>query len=861
MPLLEREAQLASLLQYADDARRGDGRLVLVAGEPGIGKSALVEGLQGELPDAHWLWGACDGMFTPRPLAPLHDIAEQVGGDLLEVTRSDGPRETLFGEVLRHLGRVDRLTVVVVEDVHWADEATLDLLRVLARRVRHAPVLVVVTYRDDGLGASEPLRVVLGELVSHRSTRRVGVPPLSAEAVASLSAESGVPADELYRLTGGNPFFVREVLRAGTQDVPPSARDAVLARIAPLSAEARRVVESAALIGARVEPALLAVASPGSGPAVDELVDAGMMISEGAVLRFPHELMRVAVAHEVPAHRARSVHAAVLHGLIAGGCTDGARLAHHAEGAGDGEAVVGWASRAAAQAAAVGSHREAALQYERALRFGETAEPAVVADLCDALSHEQSLVDRWEDAALVAQRALGLWREGGDDVRESATLRFLSKVMWRLNRSQESHEYAEAALACVRHLGATPAVAAAYADLAAAKYHAWDKDAAMELTRESVRLAETLGLPGVLSDALNTQACVLGDVGGDWFAPMRRALDVAVASGLDDQAGRAYANLHTMLALSRRFAECDHYYREGSEYCEKHDIATYGTCLRSGQAEVLLETGLWDEALALSRRMLDNASISPANRLTPTLTIGRILGRRGDPHGLSLLDEAVAAADEAGWLVETLSARAETRWLAGDVDGAVLDLERVAGTGPQIDAWHRGLVATWQRRLAAPVDVALDGLPEPHRLSVGGDHEGAAREWDRLFSPFEAALALYDAGTEESLREALRRFESLGADAAAAVTRREMRRIGVRSVPTGARPTTRSNPAGLTPRELEVLALVCDALTNDEIADRLVISAKTVDHHVSSVLGKLGVRTRQAAATEAARLGLAPAPA
>src|SRR5258705_1031380 len=220
MQLLERETPLASLLEYAGEARRGEGRLVLVAGEAGVGKSALVEQLQRDVPDARWSWGACDGLFTPRPLGPLFDIAAETGGELLELCRTPATREELFDALLRRLLEPE-LDVVVVEDVHWADEATIDLLRFLGRRLRHAAALLIVTYRDDVLTATDPLRLALGELATQRSTRRVGLAPLSAEAVPVLAGGTGLEADEMHRLTGGKPFYITQVVRARAKHRQP----------------------------------------------------------------------------------------------------------------------------------------------------------------------------------------------------------------------------------------------------------------------------------------------------------------------------------------------------------------------------------------------------------------------------------------------------------------------------------------------------------------------------------------------------------------------------------------------------------------------------------------------------------------
>jgi predicted ATPase len=184
--LLERETQLAALVGYAEEARKARGRLVLVAGEAGAGKSALVERLQQDLPGESWCWGACDGLATPRPLGPLFDIAREIGGELLELCRADAPREQLFGALLRQVSEPGELHVVVMEDLHWADEATTDLLRFLSRRIRDAPVLLIATYRDEGVNAGHPLQAVLGDLASQRSVRRISLPMLSPRAVQIL---------------------------------------------------------------------------------------------------------------------------------------------------------------------------------------------------------------------------------------------------------------------------------------------------------------------------------------------------------------------------------------------------------------------------------------------------------------------------------------------------------------------------------------------------------------------------------------------------------------------------------------------------------------------------------------------------
>jgi predicted ATPase len=318
MPVLERDHVLASLSQYADEAAYGEGRLVLVSGEAGAGKSTLLEEFTRTRPDLRWLRGGCDGLSTPRPLGPLFDVAAQLGGDLAAAGAGGASREALFSLLLEQLRAPG--TVLVLEDLHWADESTLDLVLFLSRRVRDVPALLVATYRDEALEPEHPLRLVLGDLATERTTRRVSLPPLSQAAVAVLAAGQDLAPSEVYRLTGGNPFLVTEVVQAPRGNIPHSVRDAVLARVGRLSTEARHAVHAAALIGARVEPELLAETTSAGAGVIDELVSCRVLVSDAAHLRFRHELTRLAVEAEVPAHRRRTVHVRVLAALRKAGC-------------------------------------------------------------------------------------------------------------------------------------------------------------------------------------------------------------------------------------------------------------------------------------------------------------------------------------------------------------------------------------------------------------------------------------------------------------------------------------------------------------------------------------------------------------
>jgi DNA-binding CsgD family transcriptional regulator/tetratricopeptide (TPR) repeat protein len=845
MRLIERESPLAALYQYADEASQGNGRLVLISGEAGVGKSVLLEEFAQGLADARWLWAACDGLFTPAALGPLLDIANQLNGELLRLCRAEARRDQLYGALLRQLGDLESLTVLAIEDVHWADEATLDLLSYLGRRIQHLQVLLLVAYRDDALAVDDPLRLTLGTLASQRATRRLGLATLSVGGVRILAHGSGIDAAELHQLTAGNPFFVTEVVQAGRDALPASVRDAVLARTRTLNAQARDALEVAALLGSRMQSELLVT-----------LID-DPLIKDGDDLRFGHEIARVAIEAAIPPYRKAAIHTKILDALLSSGSDDDARLAFHAEGAGRTDLVLWYGSRAGRRASELWAHREAAAQYARALRSASDSEIRTRAELSDALAHELALLDRWEESAKMRSAALQLWREAQDPGRQSRSMREFSKALWRLCRGPECIQAAEAALALAEPLGPSLELAQAYESLAYRRMRRGRHSEAIALAREARKIAEQFGLSNVMSDALVAEAYVVRVTGGNWTVPMQAALEAALSGDHEEEAGRVFALMYLMYSTDLRHAEGEQCYTEAVAYCEEHDIGTFAVCLQGERTAYLEKIGRWEECVSLAHGLLYRYTLSPWNRLKPLCSMAKVMARRGQEGFWPYLNEATESAIRLGepdWIVPAGMARTEAYWLEGHLDAAISELNRVREVSAGLPVAQRGWVALWNRRLTG----ATDGIDlEPFASQAAGNAPHAAELWDRLGYRYEAALALLDTKDEALLRESLTRLTDLGAYAATRLVRRTMRDLGMRSIPTGARTPARTHPRGLTKREQEILELLSDGQSNEEIAATLFISVRTVEHHVSAILSKLRASTRKGAAKEAIKLGLA----
>ena len=408
-----------------------------------------------------------------------------------------------------------------------------------------------------------------------------------------------------------------------------------------------------------------------------------------------------------------------------------------------------YAPAAARRAAALGAHREAAAQFERALRFSGGLDPAAAAGLYDGLAAELGLLDRWQDAADALEQALGRWRQAGDRRREGATLRTLSRTMWRLCRGQEALAAAEAAVSLLEPLGPSAELAWAYVNLGSRRMDDGQYEVAVGLTRRAEAIAESLGVPEVLSEALNTQGCALADLGGEWTGPLQRALEIAVAEGLQEQAGRAFANLHVLYCSELRFTEAEPYFADGVAYCDEHDIGTFGICLRGEHTATLENAGPVGRVGRAEPGAAHPEPGLPGQPDQPADQPGHDPGppRRARRAGTSRRGDAVRGRDRPSrqHILRVRLARAEACWLQGQDADARREAELADDVSAGSDAWERGSIAVWLRRTGS-VRPPRGELAEPYRQQVAGDWEQAASLWTQLGCRYEAALALLGSG-------------------------------------------------------------------------------------------------------------------
>ncbi len=856
MLLVERDSELAALTDAVRLAATGSGSVVLVSGEAGIGKSSLVAELRRALPpDGRLLMGHCDDLATPRLLGPIRDLAGSVGAELSRALRG-GDRDQLLTALRNELAWPGHATVLAIEDVHWADDATLDALRFLARRMADLPAVLLLTYREDEVDATHPLRALLAVVAGIPDVRRMPLRPLSPAAVRELAQPTRADPEAVFALTGGNPFFVHEVLASDlVGHVPSSVVDLVLARLRRLDEPAREAVEQLSVITSTIDRALVDRLVPGGFGSLARAEGLGLLEVTPHRVSFRHELTRRAVVDALPAVRRTHLNAAALAALESDPAADLAQLVHHATEAGDVAAIVRHGPAAARLASAGGAHREAAAHLRLLLTHRAAFSPAEVADLLEASAVECYTVGDQGRSALTDQtEAVALRRSLGDPVKLGAGLRWLSRISWWCGDRAGADSSGDEAVAVLERAGDPRELALALSNTSQLAMLAERIPEAVTAAEGAIALAREVGDPSVVSHALNNLGTAL------WKADpvegrtmLERSLQVALDEGLSEHATRAYCNLVWQLLWDLDIRGAADHVGPGIAHAEQAEHVVFWKYLHVEKGMIALAEARWEDAADAARRGLD--ATRPI-RCAALQVLGRVSLRTGRPAD-DEIDEAWSLARELRELQRTGPAAGlvcEAAWLRGDLATIRSVAEQMYAEAERLGSRvFRAEHGYWLTVAGGCADLA--DVDHPYAALARGDWAGAAQAWAEAGYPYEQAMALAHADRPEVLLDALARLDALGAEPLARKVRQRLRDLGVTGVPRGPQTTTRSNPAGLTARQLDVLGLLSQGLPNAAIADELVLSVRTVDHHVAAVLQKLGARSRDEAVAHAAERG------
>jgi DNA-binding winged helix-turn-helix (wHTH) protein/tetratricopeptide (TPR) repeat protein len=776
--LVERDTELVELvtaLGRAVSERRGS--VVLVSGEAGVGKSALVRAfLDVAEADAVVLLGGCDDMITPRVLGPVRDMAALAGDDLADTLAAGAEQGDLIGAFLGVLAR--QPTVVVVEDLHWADDATIDVVRALSRQARRLPAVVVLTYREEDLGPDHAFRGVLGVLIGPE-VHRIRLAPLTREGVAALAGDA-VDPDQLHSVTKGNPFFVTEVLASPDTRVPPTVRDAVLARLARLKPETRLLLRHLAVVPSRAERWLAEALLAEAGTALAEAERRGVLGGDASHVWFPHEVARRVVEEEATAmDRVRS-NRLVVELLEEHDGAERDRLVHHAARAHDVDRVLRHGPPAALDAARLGSHRQAVELIGLVLPVADGLPIGEVARLSVQLAYSLYVVNQFDQSQQAATRAVELAGQGGDPLVLGDALVMLARISFWAQGPVAARAAAEHAVALLEGAGDDLRLASAVVELARVRSNlatigsvAEPSPDALDTAERAVALAGPLGRGDLLGQALmyrGSDRLDLGDPRG--YHDIDEAIALAAGDPRVELRVRACVNASGSAFRSGRLEEAERFVDLGLDLAAGAEFFAGEYRLGLTRLTIGAARGEWPRVEHGLDQLIRRPGQPGIMRALARSLLARLLARRSawkeaeDVLGPAL-DEA-AGSDEVHLVGPVVAARLELAWLRGDD----ADMERIARPGLEAAArcghrTSRAELGRWLQRAGLPFEPG-DDEPGPWGPALVGDWRAAADGWARLGERYERALELAASGDERASDEGMAELADLGATASVA---------------------------------------------------------------------------------------------
>ncbi|MGZ3922524.1 MAG: helix-turn-helix transcriptional regulator [Flavisolibacter sp.] len=858
MELIEREEPLRLLRASFQKVREGEGHCVFISGDAGIGKTSVVKSFVAEVKTKCRVYqGSCDALFTPRPLAPVYDVMMQLQEDVQFGKEAFDDRNLLFSRLFFQLKNLERTSLIIFEDIHWADEATLDFIKFLARRITQIPCLFILSFRDADVNTKQALTNLFGQLNADTFTR-LRLLPLSIQAVERMAEEKGYKGEDVFAISGGNPFFVTEILASYSLGVPDNIKDCILSIYNRLEEDKKYIWQVLSVLPTGFEVNYLKTMDPAYAGNIFHCVELQILIINDGIISFKHELYRRIIESSLSPYLRLQLNKRILE-LFKDNFEKNdeiERIVHHAKAANMNELVVSYAPIAARQAAKYGAHVQASKLYLAAIEYYKQQEAETIVSLYESYAYECYLSNQISEAIIYSTKALQFLQDSSHNAKRANCFRLLSRLWWLQGNKAKAEDYAAKAVNLVINEPSSASKAMCLSNMSQLKMLSDEVEDAINWGEKAISMAKELGDEKIRCHALNNVGTALARIPAlrqKGNALLDESLQIALENHFHEDVARAYTNMGSSAVIMRDYVYARTVLRAGIEYGEEKDLSTWTLFLLSELARLHLETGEWEKARSIAEGVLKNEPQGRLSRTEALVVLAKVRMRTavGDPLPL-LLDAASTAKDvkELPSMLPALTGLLEYEWMTGikvvDTDTLELATSLVEAKG---NIYENSGFAYWLLK-ARGQGVKLKESFDGYRTGKPSILKKSATVWQDLGCPFEQALLLFEGDSEEK-RQALEILDKLGATATFQKLKFLMRSSGIKKLPRGIRKTTRANRANLTLRELDVLELLQEGLQNKEIGDRLFISAKTVDHHISSIFFKLNVNSRVKAVQQA----------
>jgi DNA-binding CsgD family transcriptional regulator len=846
MPVFERDEQLELLQFHLNSVKGGNGHCVLIDGEHGIGKTSLVEAFCELNRQEYKIYsGLCDALYTPRLLSPLYDIMWQAGATD-HFSHNMPTHSVLFSACLDEIRKKQGQLIIVFEDIHWSDQGTLDFIKYFARRIAQIQCLFIITYSSDEVCAGDPITELFGQIPSNLLSR-IQLGPLSEDAINKMAYKTAADSKNFYSISGGNPFYAKELVASGSSSVPENVKASIFAIYNKRDEQTRKLWDAISIIPGGLQQQFMSEYLGFYDPAFQASLDGKFLIVEDSTIRFRHEMYRRTIEMQVPPAERMQLHAKFLQVLL-GSKKDGRELeqvVYHAQILDARETVEQFAPLAAARASSMGNHGAATEFFCIAIdcyRADDTHKLGILYEACAGECFRGAHV---QEAIQYARQGLNMLRHDDVSADTAGVIHLLSLLYWFEGNGVEVARFSQQAVDALRPHTSSQLKIVAYATMAYVKRLAGRATEAHEFAATALAIAQQEKYPGNIAGSLAAIFLSGKDnrlLVGDPFADVQQMVETALISSCDRNDAIDDQTVKTRNAVPADYFSLDAD-EAGDFVCHEEAIFSIRQSHKlSWKAWTSLDQGNWTSAAAIVECLSKTAKLPVIHKVVSLLVLGTIKMRRGEEGVLDLLLEARLLAMKSmdvRRIVCCVAALLEYEWLTGNT---------IIGN-QETDELSLLLLSSddevAKRKFAFWMAKAERGKHTQQSM-------GAASMWEKERFPFEYALALFE-GPDDNKRKAIIMVIDMGATAVYDRLKREMRKSGVKSVPRGMRRITRSNPAFLTARQLDVLDLLKDGLQNKEIASKLFISAKTVDHHISSILFKLDVNSRTKAVNEAVR--------